>query len=339
MAFTNKNEPEQKELKLSRVMELFFRAMKGESLSAQKLADEYHVSTRSITRDLNDLKIFLSENAELLGYAELVYSSADHCYTLSMDNFLTNKELLAVTKVLIGSRAFNNQDLLELIKKLKMNTTAADRKRLEALIQKELYHYNEIGSDCPSVIENLWKITDCIEHKKVITISYHKMSREQVKRRIKPVSVMFSEYYFYLIAYKCDTDTPNNPFYFRIDRIVDITVHRETYSLTTEQNVDEGLLREKSQFMWPGPSRRIQFEFTGPSVQAILDRIPTAKIVNRQNGKSLIEADVFGSGIKMFLLSQGSWVKVTAPSEFVEEMKEEIEKMKSIYQTGNKEEK
>ena len=88
--------------------------------------------------------------------------------------------------------------------------------------------------------------------------------------------------------------------------------------------------------MWPGPSRRIQFEFTGPSVQAILDRIPTAKIVNRQNGKSLIEADVFGTGIKMFLLSQGSWVKVTSPSEFVEEMKEEIEKMKSMYQTGNK---
>jgi len=157
------------------------------------------------------------------------------------------------------------------------------------------------------------------------------MSREQVKSKIKPVSIMFSEYYFYLIAYKSDSETPNTPFYFRIDRIVDITVHREKYELTNEQNVEEGLLRQKSQFMWPGPSRRVRFEFTGPSVQAVLDRIPTAKVVERQDEKSIIEAEVFGEGIKMFLLSQGSWVKVLAPEGFVLEMKAEIEKMQSLY--------
>ena len=35
--------------------------------------------------------------------------------------------------------------------------------------------------------------------------------------------------------------------------------------------------------------------------------------------------------IKMYLLSQGSWVKVLAPQEFVDEMKTEIEKMKKMY--------
>ena len=83
--------------------------------------------------------------------------------------------------------------------------------------------------------------------------------------------------------------------------------------------------------MWPGPSRRIRFEFTGPSVQAILDRIPTAKVVDRIGHKSIIEAEVFGDGIKMFLLSQGAWVKVLAPEAFVAEMKTEIEKMTDLY--------
>ena len=83
--------------------------------------------------------------------------------------------------------------------------------------------------------------------------------------------------------------------------------------------------------MWPGPSRRIRFEFSGPSVQAILDRIPTAKVVEKQDGKSIIEAEVFGSGIKMFLLSQGAWVKVLEPEEFVQEMKEEVEKLSNYY--------
>ena len=129
----------------------------------------------------------------------------------------------------------------------------------------------------------------------------------------------------------CEGSNPNMPIYYRIDRITDITVHRDKYVLTKEQNVDEGMLRRKSQFMWPGPSRRIRFEFTGPSVQAVLDRIPTAKVVERQNGRSIIEAEVFGSGIKMFLLSQGSWVKVLAPAEFVQEMKEEIDKLRCMY--------
>lgn len=318
--------------KTDRVIELFFRALKGESLSAQKLADEYRVSTRSISRDINNLKNFLAEHSELLGYPELVYSNTDHCYNLSMDNLLTNKELFAITKVLIGSRAFKkNEELLKLIEKLKKNTTLADRHKLEKLIRKELFHYNEINFDCQSIIDNIWKITDCIENRNIITITYLKMNREKVKRKIKPVSIIFSEFYFYLIAYKCETDTPNTPIYFRIDRIIDTIVHREQYQLTKEQNVDEGLLREKSQFMWPGPTRRIRFEFTGPSEQAILDRIPTAKTIERKNGKLIIEAEVFGSGIKMFLLSQGAWVKVLGPDEFVLEMKEEIDKMRALY--------
>lgn len=320
-----------KEMKLDRVMELFLRAMKGESLSVQQLAFEYNVSTRSITRDINSLKAFLAEHADILGYAELEYTSTNHCYSLKMDHFLSNKELLAITKILIGSRALNNRDLLEIIRKLKMNTTASDRLKLENLIRKEIYQYDEIGSDCQSVIDNLWKLTNCIENKNTISISYYKMNRDLVKRKIKPVSILFSEYYFYLIGYMLETETPNTPIYYRVDRIVDITVHREKYTLTKEQNVDEGLLRRKSQFMWPGPSRRIRFEFSGPSVQAILDRIPTAKVVEKQDGKSIIEAEVFGSGIKMFLLSQGAWVKVLEPEEFVQEMKEEVEKLSNYY--------
>lgn len=33
----------------------------------------------------------------------------------------------------------------------------------------------------------------------------------------------------------------------------------------------------------------------------------------------------------MWLLSQGAWVKVVGPEEFVGEMREEIEKIKSYY--------
>lgn len=332
MKDNNHIEQEYKEIKTDRVMELFFRAIKGESLSPQSLADEYHVSTRSITRDINHLKSFLAEHRETIGYAELEYSSTNHCYTLKLESFLSNKELIAVSKILVGSRALNHQELVCILKKLKQNTTYSDRSKLDQLLRKELYHYNEVGADCLSVIDQIWKLTDCIEQHRVATLTYFKVDRSQVKRKILPVSILFSEYYFYLIAYRYEKECSDIPIYFRIDRITDITVHRETFTLTKEQDVDEGLLRQKSQFMWPGPERRIRFEFTGPSVQAVLDRIPTARIVDQIGNKSILEAEVFGTGIKMFLLSQGAWVKVLGPEEFVVEMREEVRKMLGQYE-------
>ena len=83
--------------------------------------------------------------------------------------------------------------------------------------------------------------------------------------------------------------------------------------------------------MFPGKLQTIRFEFTGPSVQAVLDKLPTAKIIERDGKKYLIEAEVYGNGIKMWLLSQGTWVKVTAPQDFVEEITQEIEKLSEIY--------
>lgn len=321
-----------KEMKGLRVMELFMKAIKGESLSVRALADEYHVSTRSITRDINVLKDFLAENRDAVGYAELKYSSANHCYMLQMDSFFSNKELLAIAKVLIGCRTFNTKNLLELMEKLKRNTSPADRPKLENLIRKEMYHYTETGSDCESVIDNLWKITEAIEGRRLITISYYRMDREHRKYKIKPVSVMFSEYYFYLIAYTQGDGVLDAPRYFRMDRITHFVMHRETYALTENQDVDEGLLRKRSMYFWPGPVRHIRFEFTGPSVQAVLDKIPAARIAEEHEGKYVLEAEVYGDGIKMFLLSQGAWVKVTAPDSFVYEMKEEAAKMLKLYQ-------
>lgn len=316
--------------KQERLLEIFFRGLRGEDLSVQKLANEYEVSTKSITRNLNDLKVFLADHRELVGNTELQYSYQDKCYRLYMDEFLTNKELFALVEVLIGARAFSKIELLEITDKLKRFTTTEDRPKLNELIRKELYHYAEVKHDCESVQENLWQLINCITEKREISIEYYRMDRAYVTHRLRPASIMFTDYYFYLIAFKTDGDT-EKPLYFRIDRIKHITEHRKKFTENEAPVFDEGKLRERSLFMWPGKLRKIRFEFSGPSVQAVLDKLPTAKIIERGKGKFLIEAETYGDGIKMWLLSQGSWVKVVSPEEFVEEMKSEIDKMQNNY--------
>ena len=141
---------------------------------------------------------------------------------------------------------------------------------------------------------------------------------------------MFTDNFFYLIAFNTE-GVPDKPLYFRIDRIKDIIEHRKKFTSEDVPDFDEGLLRQRSLFMWPGKFRTIQFEFIGSAIQAVLDKLPTAKIIERNGKTYTIEADVYGDGIKMWLLSQGRRVKVTAPRDFVEEMKIEIKKMYEHY--------
>lgn len=316
--------------KQDRILEIFFRGLRGEDISIKELSDEYGVSTKSISRNISDLKAFLADHRDLVGNTDLEYSHQDKCYRLYMDEFLTNKELFALVEVLIGARAFSKMELLALVDKMKRFTTPEDRVVLSELIRKELYHYSEVKHDCESVQATLWQLVNCINDKREISIEYYRMDRKWVTHRIRPASVMFADYYFYLIAFKTDGDT-DKPFYFRVDRIKQITEHRKKFTADEAPAFDEGQLREHSLFMWPGELRTIRFEFTGPSVQAVLDKLPIAKIIERTNGKYLIEAETYGDGIKMWLLSQGSWVKVVSPSEFVDEMREEIARMISCY--------
>ena len=207
-------------------------------------------------------------------------------------------------------------------------TTPEDRPKLNELIRKELYHYAEVKHDCESVQENLWKLINCITDRREISVEYYRMDRAWVTHRLRPASVMFTDHYFYLIAFKTDGDTAK-PLYFRVDRIKHITEHRKRF--TAEIEFDEGLLRQRSLFMWPGPLRIIRFEFNGPSIQAVLDKLPTARVLDRNEGTYLVEAEVYGDGIKMWLLSQGAWVKVVSPDDFVEDMRQTVTKMAQRY--------
>lgn len=312
--------------KYDRSMAILFRGLRGENLSAKRLSEEYGVSPKSISRSINDLKAFLADHRDLVGHSELRYSNQDKSYHLYIDEFLTSKELLSLLEVLIGTRAFSKIELLAIVDKLKRFTTAEDRKLISDIITKELYHYSEVKHDCDSVQDTLWKLVNNIRDRHEISIDYYRTNRDFVTHRLRPATVMFSDFYFYLIAFPIDGDTAK-PLYFRIDRIKNITVHRKTFTTADAPEYDEGLLQQRSLLMWPGKLRTIRFEYTGPSVQAVLDKLPTAKIIDRSDGKYLIEAEVYGDGIKMWLLSQGMWVKVVAPEEFTEEIKVELNKM------------
>ena len=323
--------------KQERILSIFFRALRGEELSVRRLADEYGTSAKSITRDINDIKAFLSDQRELAGNVDLVYSHQRKYYYLSMEDFLSSRELFALVEVLIGARAFSKMETLQLVGKLKRFTSAEDRTLLETLVRNEVRCFSEVKHDCESVQDNLWQLAHCIRERREISVEYYRMDRACVTHRLRPASVMFADHYFYLIGFLTQGD-PEKPIYFRVDRIRHITVHRTGAAAQNTPSFDEGELRRRSLYMWPGRLQVIRFEFSGPSVQAVLDKLPTARILERTGGSYIVEAEVYGDGIRMWLLGQGRWVKVLEPAGFAAEMREELEQTLKGYTVGDREE-
>ena len=49
----------------------------------------------------------------------------------------------------------------------------------------------------------------------------------------------------------------------------------------------------------------MKFRYTGTDIDAILDRLPTAQILDEIDGTYIVSAEVFGKGIDMWIKSQG----------------------------------
>lgn len=83
--------------------------------------------------------------------------------------------------------------------------------------------------------------------------------------------------------------------------------------------------------MYAGKLMRIRLKFYGKNPEAILDRLPTAKIMKQDDTGIIIDAEVYGKGIIMWLLSQGSNVEVLKPESLRLEMKEILLQMLERY--------
>ena len=162
---------------------------------------------------------------------------------------------------------------------------------------------------------------------------------EVVKRIVAPVAIMFSEYYFYLNAYIVERDEKGSfihkydyPAIFRLDRIKSYKETGETFRVNYSSRFEEGEFRKRIQFMYPGKLMKLKMKFYSNNTEAVLDRLPTAKIIEQRDDYALIEAEVYGKGIIMWLLSQGPKVEVVKPDSLREEMKKQLQEMLGRYE-------
>lgn len=309
------------DFKYKRVLQLYTKLLKGEMINKAKEAEAANVTVRSIQRDLDDLRAFFDEQAAAGKESyDLVYSRKEHGYYLKAKDAPTfsNSEILAICKILLESRAFRKDELEPMIRKLIASGVPREKQlAIKELISNELFHYIE-PQHRQAFVDKLWDLGMAVKEHRVMKISYQKQNGMVVERKIKPVGIMFSEFYFYMPAYIADIDKEAHfankedsfPTIYRIDRIRSFKVTNETFDIPYRDRFEEGEFRKRIQFMYGGRLRSIRFIYKGRSVESVLDRLPTAQVIAKCPEGYLISAEVFGDGIDMWIRSQGDLIEV-----------------------------
>ena len=313
---------DEKNDKSSRVLQIYTELLNGKTVYKNELSNKYNVAPRSIQRDIDEIRDFLEKNHNNSGLTNtVIYDHIEKGYRLVQINktALSNGELLAICKIILDSRAFPKKELHDVLGKIIDGCASEESKgKISELIKNEEFHYVELRHKT-SVSDTLWVLGQAIRENKYIEIDYVRTKDKNiVSRKLKPAAVMFSEYYFYLAAFiedkevRKDFDVLNDSFptIYRIDRIKKLVVLKEKFHIPYKDRFEEGEFRKRIQFMQGGRLQKIRFRYSGLDIDAVLDRLPTAQVLNEDNGVYTVSAEVFGKGVDMWIRSQGENIEV-----------------------------
>lgn len=306
--------------KIYRLLAMQQQLLSGNTLNKKEAAARFEVGEKSVQRDLETLRAYYAGQGN-----DLLYDREANCYRLEQpaEARLTKSEVLAVCKILLESRAFTEKELDPILNKLVACCTPVQNLRaVQELIGNERFHYVPPHHG-QAFVDKLWTLGEAIRDHKVVEMDYVGTHNGTPKhRRVQPVGILFSEYYFYLAAFIEGIDKKEHfanpedrsPTIYRVDRIASFTVTHDRFDIPYKDRFQEGEMRKRIQFMYGGKLRHIKFKYTGPNIEAVLDRLPTARVLEElPDGGQLVEAEVFdGNGLDMWLRSQGKWVKMLA---------------------------
>ena len=312
---------ETKKNKAERVLEMYLRLSQGRTIYREEECARYGIDERTFKRDIKSIKEALeSWGADTGIVQEIVPPDKDnkgHRLNTNANNLLEPKELLAVCKVLLESRSLVKDELFPIIDKLIEGCGGDEnRKLVKEYIGNEKLHFVELQHH-KKLLDRLWELERAIKETRYTEIVYRKLkNKEKVTRKVKPVGIMFSEFYFYLTAYIEDIDrekafrNPDDTFptIYRVDRLEEIKILDEHFWVPYRERFEEGEFRKRIQFMFGGRLRRIRFRYTGNSVESILDKLPTAQIIREDDNGIIFQAEVFGDGVDKWMQSHGDYI-------------------------------
>ncbi|WP_204121698.1 MULTISPECIES: helix-turn-helix transcriptional regulator [Levilactobacillus] len=316
-----------------RAVDVLVKLLAGEKITTDTNGKEtYQVSERSLERDTKLIRETLADNDSAYQLQQ-----KGKTYWLAKDGALSAEEILALLKIVIGTRSLTREELLRVKDNLLDLVADTERGAIQKLISNSLVHYTPLFSNGDKEILPLLKdFANWVSHKTPIKFHYRSSVPDAQGRALSkpgsgvPLSIYFADFYFYVVMYIPEI---NKSLVYRLDRFQDARTTRAVVKVPGDKKIDEGALRNKTYLLSGGTDIPYEFRYWGYP-QTALDKLPNSRITewNREDGSVTIKGDHLASqGALLWVLSQGAQIQVVAPQSLVDSVKHELTKTMSYY--------
>ena len=313
---------------ISRILLLFYNLSKGGHIDKTLFSIENNITERSFDRDIENIRNFL---CEIHANHELIFKRDcnSYCLTNCQDKNISALEISAFFDILLSSRAFRSDEMDGCINTLCRLIPAGERTQVLELLHNGLENY--VGSRHNKAILKLhWDLGQSILRRQIIEFEYHKSNGTKNQYSVSPISVIFSNHNFYLLAF-IEGEMLPYPSAFRLDRFDSFKITGKSYPAKVIEKYNSAKYGQHFISAQEGALIDIKLKCQNIAVEDVLDNIPNARIIQTNDDFAIIKVKVFREGFLRWVLGEGETVEIIEPLYLREEAKGKLLRVLSTY--------
>lgn len=304
-------------MKVDRILEIIIYLINHENVPASYLAERFHVSTRTIQRDMVSISAIgipvYSEGGKYGGYSILP------TYKIKNSDIRSDEHQMIIKALESLATSYTNDTLKTLIEKY------------NAIIEKEggqkvFWDFGVTKEN--EQVQNMNRVLErAITERKFITFDYRNANGEKSKPFVEPLAIHYKWYAWYLFAY-CSENKEYRTF--KIARMQNLQINAMTSSI--EHDDVEKLMKESEQAYYQ-TCIHIEVQFSNEEAGLMAEYFPDcpAEQLTETTSRIFIDVPAKERLWKALLLSFGNKVKVIGPADYKQELIQTAQNFLSNY--------
>jgi len=300
---------------LIRIIDITMHLLQGEKFDSEDAAHLYDVNKRTVYRDLQVIR----ENPIFNANYQIEFDPVQKKHFVTGDGQINTKEILAIIQIIMGSRALSKPEVTEIVEHLRKLMITKDQSKVDKLLKLDYVPVKTNGK----LLDYIADFTRLIESRTEVEFTYQGSMPNSDTHRLRhgvPMSLYFSNFYFYVLMFS----QAKGARVCRLDRILSYKELESSVNVPREKWEDGTSVRKYTYLLNGGRKSYFKIKYWGYPWTA-LDKLPNSKLVSRESdGSVIIEGYLHSQGLKHWLMSQGTVVKILEPQSLIEEVKKEL---------------
>ena len=312
----------------TRLLSLYYQLLTGEGVNKQAFCLEHNIVERSFDRDIEDIRLYLSEEQP---YCELKYDRYNNIYHLShiIGKSLPGELVLFLVNVLLSQKCISKDEMEGILSKLIDVTEIYRSREIYEYVQKRI----NLGVNCngKAIMKMHWDMERAIRHQNIIEMYYEINEKEFVLRQVKPIQLRIENGFAYLIAYLIDKQY-SNPAFFRLDRIRSFKILYENFPEDIQKDYIQRIKDYDLCNMLAGEEISVTVKVHEQLRRVLCDIFPNSILISSECGYFVYKINTYKQGFLNWIMGQEKEVIVLSPEDIKQEIIYRLKEMLDRYE-------